>query len=75
MAEGRKEQTNTKKGNQNEIASADGSIKCICIPVSEWAFKAFLHFGCKYDWFRTIANKTKYTNGCLCLEDLTLEKC
>lgn len=73
MAEGRKEQTNTKKGNQNEIASADGSIKCICIPVSEWAFKAFLHFGCKYDWFRTIANKTKYTNGCLCLEDLTLE--
>lgn len=74
IPEGRKKNRQIqKKGNQNEIASADRSINCICIPDSEWEFKAFLHFGCKYDWFRTIANKTKYTNGCLCLEDLTLE--
>lgn len=73
MAEGGKEQTITKRVNQNEIVPADGSINCICIPVSEQEFKAFLHFGYTYDWFRTIANKTRYTNGCLCFDDLTME--
>lgn len=73
MAEGRKKQTNTKRVNQNEIVSADESINRICIPVSERDFKIVLYFGYKYDWFRAIANKIEYTNGCLCFGDLTKE--